>query len=542
MLSGQSNMEWKLANSDPDSSRARAIADPLIRQVLVAKTHAEAPQDHVELDEGWRPGVTREIADFSGVGAYFAHYLRDGGVEVPIGLVHSSWGGSRIEPWISAEKLGVDMQQITENRRAEHERVTRQASEFYAKEFAGAMPPTEDRGREMGYLGDEIPLTDWATVEVPGVWESRGYANVDGVFYYRRTFDLTEAQARGEATLYLGPIDDGDLTYINGQQVGETPNAYAEHREYAVPAGVLRAGRNSLAVRVTDGGGGGGFTGSPEAMYLATSAGKVALAGTFHYRIGEMSTAAASQANQTPTLLYNAMIAPLRNLPLSGVLWYQGESNAGPDDAVAYADRMRTLVRSWRERFERPELPFYWVQLANFQAPPVGPDEPGWAILRSSQTAALDVPWTGQAVILDIGEAGDIHPKNKWEVGRRLSLHALKNIYGKGVQASSPVADELTVDGPIATVRFTEVGGGLMLKESGERYPLVKALAVRAEDGNWHWAVGTLHAADHTITVVNPTGSTITAVRYAWSSNPDDANLYSKEGLPVTPFELWAGN
>ncbi|MBB4077678.1 sialate O-acetylesterase [Lewinella aquimaris] len=540
LLSGQSNMEWKLSQSDPDSTRARTIADPLIRQILVSKTYSDAPENHLALDEAWKPGVANEIADFSGVGAYFAHYLREGGVEVPIGLVHSSWGGSRIEPWISAEALGIDPTQIAEDRRAEHERVNQKAVEFYASEFGDGTPPKTDKGRDLGYLNDRIDFDGWATAPLPGTWESRGYDNVDGVFYYRRTFELTEAQATGAATLFLGPIDDGDETFINGKQVGITPNAYSEHREYSVPAGILRPGENTLAVRVYDGGGGGGFTGSAESMYLETSAGKVPLAGTYHYRIGEFSTQSASRANQTPTLLYNAMIAPLQNLPLTGVLWYQGESNAGPDDAEAYADRMRTLVTSWRKRFEREELPFYWVQLANFRAPPTGPDEPGWAILRNSQTAALDLPGTGQAVITDIGEADDIHPKNKWEVGRRLSLHALQNIYGKDVQASSPVAVNLEINGSTATVRFDEVGSGLTVVGDSTRYPLVKSLTVRNARGEWQWAVGVLNQKKGTLTVVNPDGEEITAVRYAWFDNPDDANLFSKEGLPVTPFELLA--
>ena len=542
LLSGQSNMEWRLAQSDPDSVRARAIADPLIRQVLVAKTSAEAPTDHIELSETWKPGTAGELADFSAVGAYFAHYLREAGVTVPIGLVHSSWGGSRIEPWMSAEVLGMDTDAMAEvaEYQSMAEQIQQQVLDFYRSEFNGEEPPTEDRGEELGYLADEADLSTWSTTELPGAWEPLGYTNVDGYFYYRRSFELTEEQAAGAATLYLGTIDDGDQTYINGVQVGDTPNAYSQEREYAVPASVLRAGSNTLALRVFDAGGGGGLMSAPESMYLRTVAGDVPLAGEYHYRVGEFRSGQGNP-NQVPTILYNAMIAPLQAWPLTGVLWYQGESNAGPGDAEAYADRMRTLVNFWRERFGNEELPFYWVQLANFRAPSTQPNDPGWAILRASQTAALDLPLTGQAVITDIGEADDIHPRNKWEVGRRLSLHALRDIYGQEVQASSPVVTGMEVDGARAQLNFGELGEGLMVKlDEGERYPVVKSLSVRDAAGDWHWAVGLLDPQGSTLEVINPAGTPIQTVRYAWSNNPDDANLFSREGLPVTPFEVSA--
>ncbi len=540
LLSGQSNMEWQLAQSDPDSVRARSIADPLIRQVLVAKTSADTPEEHITLDEPWKPGTAGEIANFSGVGAYFAHYLREAGVDVPIGLVHSSWGGSRIEPWMSAEVLDVDAMSVKEDNQSVAEQIQEKVLAFYRSEFNGEEPPTEDRGEELGYLDDEVDLSTWSTMELPGAWEPKGYTNVDGYFYYRRSFELTEAQAAGDAMLFLGTIDDGDQTYINGVQVGDTPNAYSEEREYPVPGDVLRAGTNTIAFRVFDGTGGGGFMSGPESMYLRTAAGDVPLAGEYYYRIGEFRTGQGNP-NQVPTVLYNAMIAPLRAWPLTGVLWYQGESNAGPGDAEAYADRMRTLINFWRQRFGNAKLPFYWVQLANFQAPSDRPDDPGWAILRASQTAALDLPLTGQAVITDIGEADDIHPKNKWEVGRRLSLHALRDIYGKEVQASSPVVGGMSVDGYRAELSFKELGKGLVVKlGEGERYPVVKSLSVQDAAGEWHWAVGLLDAEGTKLEVINPAGTPIRKVRYAWFNNPDDANLFSREGLPVTPFEISA--
>lgn len=538
LLSGQSNMEWRLTQSDPDGSRAKAIADQLIREIKVKKTFANTPQEHLDIDEGysedWMPGSAANMGNFSGVGSYFAHYLRQE-VEVPIGLLHASWGGSRIEPWMSPEALGLDQATILAQREDAMAVVGTKGKATFQAAFPGREVPKEDKGEELGWLKADFDDASWPTMTLPTFWEAAGYPSVDGYFYFRRTFKLTAAQAAGEATLYLGAIDDGDWTNINGKRVGTTPNAYSEQRVYTIQGGVLVAGENTIAIRVYDGGGGGGFSAAPENFRLQTSAGDISLAGDFKYNIGEFSVDA--QPNQVPTILYNAMIAPLAGYPLTGVLWYQGESNAGQGDNVKYADLMKGLVKQWRGFFAKQDLPFYWVQLANFLEPVSTPDEPGWAILRQSQTAALELPLTGQAVITDIGEADDIHPKNKWEVGRRLSLHALKDVYGKKIQAASPsVAEAKKMDGMVK-LSFTELGKGLMVK-GAERYSYLKGFTVQDDGGKWHFAQAFLNPKNNTVMVHNPMGTGCKKVRYAWANNPSEANLFSKGGLPVTPFEI----
>ena len=541
LLSGQSNMEWRLSQSDPSGDRARAIADPLIREITVNKTYDGRPRTRLSINEswgaGWRPGTAENIQEFSGVGSYFAHHLREE-VDVPIGLIHSSWGGSRIEPWIRAATLkeyGFDGPPVDEDIL---ETAGVEGRKTFARQFPGRELPTEDAAANRGWLADEVDDSAWPTMPLPTFWEPQGYANVDGVFYFRRSFDLTPAQAAGAATLYLGAIDDGDVTYINGQQVGTYPNAYSTERVYAIEPGVLRAGTNSLAIRVYDGQGGGGFSADPAGMRLETAAGNVPLAGDYRFNIGEFRVG--GNYNQIPVVLNNAMIAPLAGTPLTGVLWYQGESNAGRGDNVKYAELMKGLIADWRDFFADADLPFYWVQLANYTAPPTSPDEPGWAVIRQSQTAATTLPRTGQAVITDIGEADDIHPKNKWEVGRRLSLHALQDIYGKDVQASSPVATEARQTGRSLTVRFAETGAGLTVREAvNTRFPyLVQELAVADAAGNWQWVAGELEADGQSLRVLLPPGLKARKLRYAWSSNPERANLFSRAGLPVTPFEL----
>ncbi len=541
LLSGQSNMEWRLTQSDPDGTRARAIANPLIRELKVKKTYAAKPQQRLDIDENfseeWIVGTADGIKDFSGVGSYFAHYLREE-VDVPIGLLHSSWGGSRIEPWMrpSAEGMNPDLDEV--------EDMLNQAGiagrKRFAKDFPGRNVPTEDEGLAKGWLKDGFDDGSWPTMTLPSFWEAAGYPNVDGVFYFRRTFELTEAQATGKATLYLGKIDDGDLTHVNGKRVGSLPNSYSKDRIYELPVGSLRAGKNTIAVQVTDGGGGGGFYSEAKVLKLATKSGDIALAGDWKFNIGKF--AVGGNFNQLPVVLYNAMIAPLEKYPLTGVLWYQGESNAGPGDNIKYSELMKGLIKDWRDFFAQPDLPFYWVQLANFKAPPKTANEPGWAVLRQSQTNALTLPRTGQAVITDIGEAKDIHPRNKWEVGRRLSLHALKDIYNKDVAAASPsVVSAKAINGRVV-VTFSDIGSGLQVKPTAandQRYPyLAEGFTVEDLQGKWHFASGFVDEDDNGVVLVTPPGVTVRKVRYAWADNPERANLFSKEGLPVTPFEV----
>lgn len=532
LLSGQSNMEWKVRQSDPDGSRAKAIADPFVREVTVAKSTANAPENRLEISDKWRRGTADFIGEFSAVGSYFAHYLRDR-VDVPIGLIHSSWGGSRIEPWMPAHLLGLEKVERSSDLSA----LEAPALEHYQKNFgAAARPPRQDEGKALGYLDPKTNYADWPTIKVPGIWEENGYPKVNGHFYLAKYFELSETQAKSDITLKLGAIDDSDWTYVNGELVGKMYAAYAEARTYVVPQKQLRAGRNVLLVRVEDTGGGGGLTASPGEVRIETVTGNIPLAGQWHYRVGSWSVE--EQLNQIPTILYNKMIHPLAGMPLTGVLWYQGESNAGPGSAEAYAEQFKDLINYWRSHFQRSDLPFYWVQLANFEEAQMSPDETGWGTIRESQTAALELPHTAQAVIIDIGEADDIHPQNKWEVGRRLALPALKNIYGfEEIKATSPrvIAGERQAKNTVL-LRVDNEDDLLLARD--DRYGYAKGFVYRDQSGEWHWARAELSPGGKTILVSSPSNRVITAVRYGFANNPTDANVFNGKGLPLTPFHV----
>ncbi|MCK4751646.1 MAG: beta galactosidase jelly roll domain-containing protein, partial [Bacteroidales bacterium] len=331
------------------------------------------------------------------------------------------------------------------------------------------------------WAGKDIDLSAWKTMEVPDLWESRGLKGVDGVVWFRRTFTLTEKQATGDAVLHLGAIDDSDLTWINGVDVGSTLNAYNKDRVYKVESGILKPGKNTLVVRIEDTGGGGGMWGDAATMQIQTEKGALPLAGEWKYRVSSESLRVISQVaispNSKPTLLYNGMIHPLINYPVLGAIWYQGESNAGR--AYRYRTRFPNMITDWRNKWNNPGMGFYFVQLANFRKTVDVPSESEWAELREAQTMALSLPKTGMAVTIDIGEADDIHPRNKQDVGKRLALAALHDTYVREVVHSGHVFKSMNVEGSSVVVEFDPMGSELVVHD---RYGYVKGFAMAGED------------------------------------------------------------
>ena len=534
VLSGQSNMEWTLADADDAEAVIATAEDPGLRHFLVPKSFASTPQD--ELAGGsWAVASPETIGGFSAVGTFFARDVR-AHHDVPIGLLHTSWGGSRIEPWMSADMLGLSAAEGDALRDQEAARVDALAARL--RDLLGGDLPTEDAG-----LGDDglhwadpdLDTSGWARLRVPGLWEAQGYDGLDGVAWIRTSFTLSEAGAADGLTLGLGMIDDSDETWVNGVAVGGMTDAWNQVRRYPVPAEALRVGANTLTVRVTDTGGGGGITGDADLVYLEWPDGRRrSLAGAgWHFKPAVVRLDADAQKNQVPMELWNQMVAPLTAQPVAGVLWYQGESNANtPEDAAAYGAQFRALIQGWREAWGQPDLPFFWAQLAAFHAPPTGPDDTGlWPTLRESQSAALTLDRTAEAVLLDVGEADDIHPLDKRSVGERLARAARAMVYGEGgLVVSGPRYRRHTVDGGEVTVTFGHVGDRLGTRGGG---PL-GGFALRGADGAWHDAEARI--AGHRVVVSSPSVPIPVAVRYAWADNPVAATLVNAEGLPAAPF------
>jgi sialate O-acetylesterase len=225
--------------------------------------------------------------------------------------------------------------------------------------------------------------------------------------------------------------------------------------------------------------------------------------------------------------LYNGMIAPLAPCAMRGVIWYQGESNA--ERAWQYRKLLPALIQDWRRLWGQGDFPFLIVQLCNHHQAPTEPGESNWAELREAQLQALTLANTAVTINIDLGEANNIHPRNKQDVGNRLSLAARRLVYGQNVVADSPLYESVKFDGGQAIVQFRHVSGGLVAKGG----PL-RQFAIAGADKKFVWADAKLEG--NRVIVSSPNVSEPVAVRYAWADNPEGANLYNAEGLPAAPF------
>jgi sialate O-acetylesterase len=533
LASGQSNMEWPIAQSADAQAEAARATDPLIRHFKIPRSWAGEPQWQLAGGE-WVASSPEVAGEFSAVAHFFARELRRS-TGVPIGIVDSTWGGSRIEAWMDAAALGVAPEAVAEvarQAREAEERALRETRRRLARWPAG-------HADDSGWHAAQLDTSDWVEITVPGLWESAGWVGLDGVAWYRTTFTLDAAEAQAGVVLGVGRIDDSDIAWVNGHRVGETLQQYNLPREYAVPPAALRAGVNNVAVRVTDTGGGGGIHGAAEELFVQPVNGRRrTLDGAWKFRFSEAVVAPVDDnRNQFGTLLYNAMVHPLQPYGLRGVIWYQGESNAyTAEDAMHYRSQFPALIQQWRAQWHSPELPFLWVQLAGFgtgadvvvdgvvQASP-------WSVLRESQSATLSLPATAQVVTIDIGDAADIHPRNKQDVGKRLALAARRVAHGESLAHAGPVFAGSAFDGGAAVVAFDVGGGSLVVRGGGDA---VQGFVLAGADRVFHAADAVLDG-DHVV-VRSPRVATPVAVRYAWSDNPEDANLVNDAGLPASPL------
>ncbi len=532
LASGQSNMEWPVSQTLHAQEDIAGAGDPQLRHFKVPRSWAEAPRTQLEGGQ-WQAASSATVAEFSAAGYAFARELRTT-LGVPGGIIDSTWGGSSIETWMSADMLGLDAAALEAKMREQRAAEARIEEQVRARVAAWA--PVDAASEAYAAVG--LDTADWATIQVPAAWEAQGYAGMDGVAWYRTTFELSAAEAVAGITLGVGRIDDTDTTWVNGQQVGGMASAHNKARVYQVPASALRAGRNVLAVRVQDDGGGGGIQGSQEEIFVqAAGAAPRPLQGPWQFRTAQVSVAMQDGKNQLDTLLYNAMLHPLQPYALAGVIWYQGETNASEHGAFRYRDQFRSLIEGWRARFSTPELPFLWVQLAPFHSGGDRLDAEGrvlespWATLRESQSATLALPATGQAVITDVGDTDDIHPRDKRTVGQRLARIALHGVYGRdGLAWTGPVYRSAEVRGQELVLHFDHADGALAARGGGA----LAGFELAGADGRFHPAQARIEGDS---VVLKATGVTRPALaRYGWSDDPKDANLVGRDGLPASPF------
>ncbi len=551
VASGQSNMEFQLASAigGPEAAQAGCAG---LRLFTVAKATSLLPKDDVSGQ--WAGCDASTAPGFSAVAFYFGRELAKA-LGVKIGLVHSSWGGTPAEAWTSREALAAEpslrpMVADFEAALADPQAQKTFAARLDAWEKANYLQDTGNAGAAQGWQKPEAATTDWKSMEIPQQWEKAGLA-IDGAVWFRRSLDVPAEWAGKDLRLSLGALDDFDTTYFAGEEIGhtggETPGYWAVPRKYSVPGRLVKAGRTAIATRIFDHYGNGGFSGVVPDLWIApadSSASPIALAGPWQYRIeralapatpdfATQPRAPSADNSNSPTVLFSAMVAPLTPYTIRGAIWYQGESNAGA--AYQYRTLFPTMIRDWRRAWGRGDFPFLFVQLANFMQRAGEPGESSWAELREAQTLTLAVPRTGMAVTIDIGEANDIHPRNKQDVGARLARWALADTYAKPVVKSGPLYVSATAESHALRVRLEHAAG----LTTGDGKP-ARGFAIAGVDRKWHWAEARIE--NDTVLVSSPAVPLPVAVRYAWADNPE-ATLRNGEGLPASPFRTddWPG-
>lgn len=562
VASGQSNMEWSVEQTSNANTAISSSENPMIRQFLVKKNPSDVPTE--ELTGEWTSASPETTAKFTAVGYYFAKKLNNE-LQLPIGIINSSWGGTPSEAWTSPTALATDSDLSQAS-----ERMRKAAKEFpplkadYIKNFGAWLQknqrediPVKDASI---YAGMDVSTEDWTPVQVPGIVRGTGLPE-SGVVWLRKEIDLPESLPE-QLPLNLS-IDGFDSIYWNGKLLNqvtynELPDIGTSRQssQYRIPAKDLKAGKNVLVIRLFE-------PVKPAELLGQPKAGNLPLAGKWlakaEHSYPPLSADAQASAPTAPTLpakpqnipafLFNGMIHPILPYAISGAIWYQGESNAGR--AEQYNIAFPLLISDWRKQWNQGDFPLYFCQLANFKDKLPDAGESDWAELREAQLATLSLPNTGQAVLIDIGESKDIHPRNKKDVGERLALIALANDYGKSIPFSGPVYDSMKVEGDKITLSFNHTDGGLVAAPLSETYdvktvenitaPLIRnspdseleGFAICGEDRVWVWADARIDG-DQVIVSSDKVPSPV-AVRYAWADNPT-CNLYNGAGLPASPF------
>lgn len=534
LCGGQSNMEFQVKHAT-GLEVIPSANDAALRFTTIPDSSKTAPAGDLAKRVDWRSVTPETVGDVSAVCYFMARSLR-GTEKVPMGFIASEWGGTRIESWISAPALGTQPG-FTEGLNAiamfDRDPAAATAADGARREKAWeALDPAART--ERAFRNADYDDRRWATV--PAQFEQLSAADrdrLDGVVWLRTTVDLTPAQVAAAQTLRLGPIGRYDETYVNGRFVGGGSVDWA-WRNYGVPAGLLRSGRNVIAIRTVGPKKDGRFTDMSIRTIGLSDGGAVPLAGPWRYRIGTAlkDGAVAPAPWDVPnslTTLYNGMIAPIAPYGLKLAAWYQGESNTG--QAAAYRGLMSTLMADWRRAFAAPELPFFVVQLTGYGKPATAPRDSGWAALRQSQAQAVAADANaGLAVTIDVGDRFDIHPAQKTVIGERLARLARVVAYGQPGLRSGPEAAEAVRQGGDVVVRFRNVTGGL------QRYGGAGAIGFEQCAGTTCTYVDGQVQGD-TVLLPGAGRPEVTAVRYAWADAPF-VNLFDKADLPAAPFEL----
>jgi len=533
LCSGQSNMAWIVKDSKNALKEIKEAKYPKMRLFSVPAIHSFTP--FTDVKGKWEEVAPGSVGKFSAAGYFFGRELHKQ-LHKPIGLINSSYGGSALEWWMSAEALKSWKGFLALKKRTA---LLKKKANFEKKAkpmvYHDLHTDTENKGLELGYEKENYDFRKWKTLKAPGYWNAQGL-NFVGAVWLKKEVKIPEAWRQYDLALELGSIVDCDTSYFNGVRVGSTgsdvPNFWEHRRRYLIPAQLVKK-ENNITVRVFAANRVGGFGSAKGMMNIGVinhaELGKIKIENRWSYQVERklpslgMGEGTQGIDEKTHGTLYNSMLSPLVGFGLKGFIWYQGESNALR--AKEYAALSKMFLADLRNKWQDSSLPFYFVQLANFAS-----GSGDWPALRKAQTDLLEIPNTGMAMALDIGESLDIHPKNKQEVGRRLALPALAGTYGKKLVYSGPIFKALEIKGRKVRVHFKHAESGLKAAERGT----LAGFEIAGKSGFFVNAKARIDKK--TVLVWNDNVREPKAVRYSWASDPK-CSLYNKAGLPAAPFK-----
>ena len=528
IASGQSNMSFEMQKvAKHYKSELKNSTNSKIRQFLIPKTpNFKAPQQDLKLGN-WISANPKTVGGFSAVAYFFAKKQFEKH-KIPIGIINSSLGGSPAQAWVSEDALKLFPNYFNETQLLKNDSYIKNIEVKNSNDIKNWETETNanDLGLQEKWKSISYDDTSWKSIPLPSFWGKQiGYKQ--GVVWFRKHIYLDKVSNSKNIELNLGRISDADSVFVNGKFIGKTNHKYAI-RNYNISKDILKKGDNTIAIRVFSYRFNGGFIkGNP--MNLSIGKKIIPLNNEWKFKLGAQTKQLDQpvQLNWKPTGLYNAMIAPLLKYAIKGVIWYQGEGNTR--DAIEYRTLFPTLIKNWRKDFNQGDFPFIFVQLANYLKPDNTPSKSGWAMLREAQSQTLKLPKTGMAVIIDIGEENDIHPRNKKDVGYRLSYEAERILTCSKEYPKSPTFKKKRVK-----------GNKIILTFSNEKYLQVKGqdslkhFAIAGANKKFVWAKAVIK--DRKIVVWSSEISNPVAVRYAWGNNPKGVNLYSKNHIPISPF------
>lgn len=553
LASGQSNMEMPLSGWLPDAPvndsemEISQSKDENLRFFTVEKQLSLSPE--FSCRGSWTSSSPNTSPAFSATAYFFAEKLRKE-LNVPIGIIHSSWGGSPIEGWISSDQL-IKRPELREEllKLSAIEKNRAKLSDWFSQHKIIDMTKRDgaDKWRGLSFDDSLFSLSDlddsnWKSLTLPKGWESTSIGEFDGVIWFRKTVQIPDSWIGKDLILELGPIDDMDATFVNGTEVGnnESTGKWNVDRVYFIKSEFVKSGSLTIAVRVIDNYGGGGLYGdaSKLKLRLVDKNEDLSLSGDWKYSAvaeyrdqkfiifksdkNDFENRPFSLTHFTPTALFNGMISPIMGYGIAGTIWYQGETNTVRPDS--YQELLGLLISNWRSVMNSGDSPFYFAQIAPFEYGDATESQK----LREAQMKSLSIKNTGMAVTLDLGDSTNIHPSNKKDVGERLALIATSKTYGKGNEYSGPTLRSVKSHKNSITLTFDHADGGLILKDNAADH-----FMIAGEDKLF--IKPNIIVRSNQLILSHPAINNPIAVRYGWK-NYLKGNLFNSKGLPASSF------